>query len=163
RERGRLTRRHRLVRRLESDGRCCRPGNETNRAEEAVRGTEGVEPCAIDPGGEVEGVAVAARAAVAESDRPQTLKRHALAVGIREVAEELSGVRVVGVDLAVAETEVADEERPGRERAEAAGRYQGQAPGGVDAARHHPAQEIAVRIERIDDAVVLPVQGGAAA
>ena len=72
------------------------PGGRRQRAEQAVRLAE-------EAGGEVDGVGVAAGAAVADLQRPQSIDLDWLAVGILQLASGIAGRGVEGVDAAVAE------------------------------------------------------------
>src|SRR6266545_8116450 len=93
-----------------------------DRAEQAV--------CfVVDAGGEQQRGAVAGDA-VAEAQRPQALDLDRAAVLVPQPSEERAGLRVVGVDAAVAE--VADQQRAAE--ATEPRRGQRQAPGGVQLA-----------------------------
>src|SRR5262249_41849956 len=110
----------------------------------------------VQTGSEVERVRVATVAAIAEGQVPEALKRQRVAVRVREVAEELSGLRIVGVDLAVAQAKIPDEQRA----AEVPEILRGlrQPPGGVHPPRRAPPQEVAVRVKGIDDPTMLRVR-----
>src|SRR5215207_617299 len=104
-------------------------------------------------GGEVERVHVAARAAVAEGERPKLVNLDAVAALVLKRAEERAGRRVEGVDGGVALAEVADEERAA-EDAEGGGR-ECDAPRRVERAVVDAEGQVAhaVGVEAADEAV----------
>src|SRR5579871_916134 len=80
-----------------------RGGDSLYRTEQAIR-------LAVDARREVERVRVAAESAVAEYQSPQAGIEERLAVGAGERAQELPGRRIEGVDRAVVEGKVADQQ-----------------------------------------------------
>src|SRR5690242_5555161 len=110
-----------------------------DRAEEAVL-------LPVDACREVERVGVAAKAAVSEPQRPQAGIEDGLTCRIGKGAEKLAGRGIEGIDGAVVEGEVADQQ-VAAELAEG-GRRQGDAPRrGQWAAGNQLTDEVAVGVE----------------
>ena len=132
----------------------------------SVPGATGVSepnrPCvsSIEAGGEVDGVGVAAVAAVADLQRPQPVDLNRLAVGVLQLAQEVAGGGVEGVDAAVAE--VAHSSRVAGARppklAGAMASPHGESSGAARDQAHLAAGQArrAVQVEDVDEAVAGP-------
>src|SRR5882724_10748739 len=106
-----------------------------------------------DPGTKIKRVHVAARAAVANGERPKLVNHDAITVLVLYRAEERAGRRIVGVDGRVPRAEIADDERAA-EDAERCGR-EDDAPRRVECAVIDAEGQIAhtVGVEAADEAV----------
>src|SRR5882724_8440293 len=98
----------------------------------------------VNPGREKQLVMLPCRAIIAEAQAPQAIDRDALPLTLGEGTQEVTGVGIEGIDLAIAE--IADDEGLA-ELAEVV-RGEGQAPGRVEGtARDQLPQELPVEVE----------------